>query len=90
MKRIVALFIAACCAVPATAQQGAYPGARQSEGQPRPDRVESVLERCKAQRGVDCETSGGLNEWLLLERSRQEAVAAGSRQRIARPSPAAR
>ena len=30
--------------------------------------------RCIEQRGIDCETEQGLQEWVLLERSRESAV----------------
>jgi hypothetical protein len=30
--------------------------------------------RCIEQRGVDCDTEQGLQEWLLLDRSREQAV----------------
>ena len=30
--------------------------------------------RCVEQRGVDCVTEQGLQEWLLLDRSREQAV----------------
>src|SRR5262245_33470754 len=36
--------------------------------------LERARERCNANRGVDCDTPNGLQEWLLLERSRAEAV----------------
>ena len=44
-------------------------------------KVERAVERCKAQRGVDCDTPQGLQEWVLLERSRSEAVKDGSRRK---------
>jgi hypothetical protein len=31
-------------------------------------------ERCTEQRGVDCDSERGLEEWVLLERSREAAV----------------
>jgi hypothetical protein len=31
-------------------------------------------QRCVEQRGVDCESEQGLQEWALLERSRESAV----------------
>ena len=31
-------------------------------------------ERCRANRGTDCDTVAGLQEWLLQDRSRAEAV----------------
>ena len=40
-----------------------------------------AVERCKAERGVDCDTPQGLREWELQERSRAQAVREGSRVR---------
>lgn len=37
-------------------------------------RVQRARENCIANHGVDCDTGQGLQEWLLLERSRAEAV----------------
>ena len=37
-------------------------------------RVQRAREKCVANRGVDCETIDGLQEWLLLDRSRADAV----------------
>ena len=37
-------------------------------------RVQRARENCIANRGVDCDTPRGLDEWLALERSRGEAV----------------
>lgn len=37
-------------------------------------RYERARENCIAQRGVDCDTDRGLDEWLIQERSRAEAV----------------
>ena len=52
-------------------------------------RVERAQERCRQNRGLDCETRQGLKEWLLLERSREEAVRDGSRHLLpAQPRPA--
>ena len=52
-------------------------------------RVERAKERCRLNHGVDCDTPEGLKEWLLLERSREEAVREGSRHLLpAQPSPA--
>lgn len=53
-------------------------------------RVERAKERCKLNHGVDCETAQGLKEWLLLERSRKEAIREGSRHLVPeqrRPAP---
>jgi hypothetical protein len=52
-------------------------------------RVERAKQRCGLNHGVDCETAKGLKEWLLLERSRAEAVREGSRHLLpAQSSPA--
>jgi len=54
------------------------------------ERVERAKERCRQNRGLDCKTPGGLNEWLLQERSREEAVRDGSRHLLpgqTRPAP---
>jgi hypothetical protein len=45
----------------------------------RNERVDRAKERCRLNHGVDCDTPEGLKEWLLLERSRKEAVRDGSR-----------
>jgi len=45
-------------------------------------RVERAKERCKLNHGVDCETAQGLKEWLLLDRSRKQAVREGSRHLV--------
>jgi hypothetical protein len=45
------------------------------------------VDRCKAQRGVDCDTPEGLHEWVLEERSRAEAVNEGSRHQSKTPTP---
>lgn len=37
-------------------------------------RVDRARENCIANRGVDCDSQAGLTEWLILERSRAEAV----------------
>jgi type II secretory pathway pseudopilin PulG len=37
-------------------------------------RTERARANCIANRGVDCDSEEGLQEWLILERSRAEAV----------------
>ena len=44
---------------------------RQAAQQAQLDRAR---ERCIANRGADCDTRQGLEEWLLLDRSRSDAV----------------
>jgi len=45
-------------------------------------RVDRAQQRCGLNRGVNCDTPEGLKEWLLLERSREEAVRDGSRHSL--------
>ena len=70
--RTLLVLLGLSLALPAVAQQGksADDAKRQRE---------RAVERCKANRGVDCTTDAGLSEWLLLERSRGEAQSQGSR-----------
>ncbi len=44
---------------------------RQAEVQRR---IEQAQARCNANRGADCDTLDGLQEWLMLDRSRADAV----------------
>ena len=51
---------------------------------------ERAIARCKENRGADCESDAGLAEWLLQERSRDEAEGDSSRsihQTAPRPTP---
>jgi len=55
------------------------------------ERIQRAKEHCQQNRGVDCESAEGLKEWLLQERSRDEAVREGSRHLLpGRPAPARR
>lgn len=73
--RLVVL-LAASVALPASAEplgdpvraQAAWLQAEQQR------RFERAAEQCRLHRGTDCETPQGLQEWLLNERSRAEAV----------------
>ena len=47
--------------------------AAQTQAQIR-KRYDDARQNCVANHGVDCDTDAGLQEWLLLERSRAEAV----------------
>lgn len=42
--------------------------------QEREQRIERAKENCRLNRGVDCDTPQGLQEWLLYDRTRMEAV----------------
>jgi len=70
----------------------AAPVAAQTQNSPS-DRVTTkeqpaarAKERCKLNHGVDCDTPEGLKEWLLQERSRQEAIR--DRRLPTQPAPA--
>jgi hypothetical protein len=79
MKRILC---AACLSLPllAGAQSNSSGASRPAD---RPKEIQTkAVERCKANRGVDCDTPEGLKEWQLLERSRREAIKDGSRHRL--------
>ena len=45
-------------------------------------RVDHARERCNLNHGVNCNTQEGLKEWVLQERTRQEAIHDGSRRRL--------
>jgi hypothetical protein len=38
------------------------------------DLRQRAQERCVAQRGTNCDTDEGLREWMLLDRTREQAV----------------
>jgi hypothetical protein len=40
----------------------------------REAQLERARARCVEQRGVDCDTVQGLQEWMLIDRTREEAV----------------
>lgn len=77
--RTLAIAMAVLVSVPVAAQtqtpKGEYATTKNA-------RVERAKERCKLNHGVDCETAQGLKEWLLLDRSRKEAVREGSRHLV--------
>jgi len=77
--RTIATAMAVLVSVPVAAQtpmpKGEYATSKNA-------RVERAKERCKLNRGVDCETAQGLKEWLPLDRSRKEAVREGSRHLV--------
>lgn len=49
-----------------------------------------AVDRCNVNRGVDCVTDEGLQEWLMQDRTRLEAVLEGSRLRSGALPPEAR
>lgn len=88
MMRLTVLFVAAALALPAAAQRSVtIPGSERDRlaveqaqlerlraQQDQELRVQRARENCVRNRGVDCDTPQGLEEWLQLERSRGEAV----------------
>jgi hypothetical protein len=81
------LLLGMILSLPAQAQQPSPDGAQADEDSRQ---REAAIERCKQNRGTDCETEAGLSEWLLQERSREEAEDDGSRskfQTAPRPTP---
>ena len=82
---VAALISGAALAVPAAAQPA--PASReparlaelerqeaQRAQRERQRRMERARANCEANRGTDCDSAEGLREWVLLERSRAEAV----------------
>jgi hypothetical protein len=69
---------AAAQAQPAARDAAAYEDARRQQSmllqQERDARIQRARGKCLANRGGDCDTMEGLQEWLLLDRSRAEAV----------------
>jgi hypothetical protein len=76
MRRVLLLAVLAACTVPAAAEPIADPQrARAAAVQAaQQQRIDQAREKCLAHRGADCDTYSGLREWLLLDRSRAEAV----------------
>lgn len=71
-------FLAAMAVVMAGASANVWAqAAAKKEAEAQASRAQ---ERCRANRGVDCETPAGLQEWQLQERSRAQAVKEGSRR----------
>jgi hypothetical protein len=84
--RTLAIALAVLVSALVAAQTQNPPGERATTKNQQTDRAK---ERCRLNHGVDCDTPEGLKEWLLLERSREEAVRDGSRHPLpAQPKPA--
>jgi hypothetical protein len=84
MKPLI-VFVALAAAFPVLAQQSTVPRdlelIRQAQQEQayraqleQQRRTERARANCIANRGVDCDSDEGLQEWLILERSRAEAV----------------
>jgi hypothetical protein len=76
---VLAIASAALVSAPVAAQMQRPPSDQAAAKQQRVDRAR---ERCKLNHGVDCDTPEGLKEWVLQERSRQEAIRDGSHRRL--------
>lgn len=84
--RALSIAIAVLLSAPVAAQMQNPPDKKVTT---KNQRVERAKERCRQNHGVDCDTPEGLKEWLLLERSREEAVREGSRHLLpGQPRPA--
>jgi len=85
---VLAIALAVLVSAPVAAQTQNPPSDRAAAKQQQ--RVDRAKERCRLNHGVDCETPEGLKEWVLQERTRQEAIRDGSRHRLpakAKPAP---
>ena len=91
--RTLAIAIAVLVSAPAAAQTQNPAGERaadKSQRTERTDQIKRAKERCRLNRGVDCDTPEGLEEWRLRERRREEAARDGSRHLLPgqrRPAP---
>jgi hypothetical protein len=74
--RSIVIAVAVLASAPLAAQTRPTPAERSAA---QVQQAEHAKERCRQNRGVDCDTPEGLKEWLLQERSREEAVREGSR-----------
>jgi len=75
--RVALLLLLAFTAVPASADNVLTDRDRQALAQQqrvREAQIERARARCIEQRGVDCATVQGLQEWMLQDRTREEAV----------------
>lgn len=82
---LLAIAFAVLVSAPVVAQTQNPPSERAATQEQRAARAQA---RCRLNHGVDCDTPEGLKEWLLQERSRQEAIRDGSRRRpLTRPEP---
>ena len=75
---VLAIALAVLVSAPVAAQAQKPTGDKAAAKQQQVDRAK---ERCRLNRGVDCDTPEGLKEWVLQERSRREAIRDGSRRR---------
>lgn len=86
MKPLIALLLAAL-ALPAAAENILTDRDREmlaAQQRIKQEQRERARARCIEQRGADCDSDQGLQEWLLLEQSREDALL--NRYGIAVPS----
>jgi hypothetical protein len=76
--------LAVLVSAPVVAQTQNPPGEGAAAKQQRVDRAK---ERCRLNHGVDCDTPEGLKEWVLQERTRQEAIRDRRRPTQSGPAP---
>lgn len=84
---VLVIALAVLVSAPVVAQMQNPPAQGAATKDQRADRAK---ERCTQNHGVDCDKPEGLEEWLLQERTRQEAVRDGSRHPLPpqpRPAP---
>ena len=81
--QVLAVALAVLVCAPVAAQTQNSPSER---GAAKEQRAARAKERCKLNHGVDCDTPEGLKEWVLQERTRQEAIR--DRRLPTRPGPA--
>ena len=88
MRTVLATIFAALAAAAPWVADAQTTGNRVSTTQKERDAERArAVARCKADRGVDCETPQGLREWELQERSRAQAMREGSRRGSPEPTP---
>jgi len=80
VRTVLVVLLGLILAPPATAQQSPQGGKSPEEARRQRERA---VERCKEDRGVDCETDAGLAEWLQKETLRSDAEAGRLRERAA-------
>jgi hypothetical protein len=83
----VAIFAVLVAATPLCASAQTSGNATSATQKERDAQRARALARCKADRGVNCDTPQGLNEWVLQERSRAQAMREGSRRGSPEPEP---
>jgi len=70
--QVLAVALAVLVSAPVAAQMSNSPSDRAAAKQQQ--RADRARERCRLNHGVDCDTPEGLKEWVLQERTRQEAI----------------